>query len=326
MSRIESGRLELEFEETSLRSIIDDIRNMLDEEAASKKLDISYDTEGIRDNAVICDRTRLCQVLLNLVSNAVKYTEYGGKVSVLVTQHECDEPETASYEICVRDNGIGMSQEFASRIFEPFERERSSTVSRIQGTGLGMSITKSIIDMMDGEISVKTQEGEGSEFTVRLNLKISSADEKVSVAATTADNENEQSADSAASFAGKRILLAEDNELNREIAVTILEGFGFEVVSVTDGSEALEHIVDSAPNTYDLVLMDVQMPVMDGYEASRLIRGLGNKQRAEIPIVAMTANAFEEDRRRAKAAGMDGFITKPINLDEIVITLGEILK
>ena len=142
MSRIESGRLELEFEETSLRSIIDDIRNMLDEEAASKKLDISYDTKGIRDNAVICDRTRLCQVLLNLVSNAVKYTEYGGKVSVLVTQHECDEPETASYEICVRDNGIGMSQEFVSRIFEPFERERSSTVSRIQGTGLGMSITK----------------------------------------------------------------------------------------------------------------------------------------------------------------------------------------
>ena len=189
-----------------------------------------------------------------------------------------------------------------------------------------MSITKSIIDMMDGEISVKTQEGEGSEFTVRLKLKISSADEKVSVAATAADNENEQSADSAASFAGKRILLAEDNELNREIAVTILEGFGFEVVAVTDGSEALEHIVDSAPNTYDLVLMDVQMPVMDGYEASRLIRGLGNKQRAEIPIVAMTANAFEEDRRRAKAAGMDGFITKPINLDEIVITLGEILK
>ena len=219
-----------------------------------------------------------------------------------------------------------MSQEFASRIFEPFERERSSTVSRIQGTGLGMSITKSIIDMMDGEISVKTQEGEGSEFTVRLKLKLSSADEKVSVAATAADNENEQSADSAVSFAGKRILLAEDNELNREIAVTILEGFGFEVVSVTDGSEALEHIVDSAPNTYDLVLMDVQMPVMDGYEASRLIRGLGNKQRAEIPIVAMTANAFEEDRRRAKAAGMDGFITKPINLDEIVITLGEILK
>ena len=220
-----------------------------------------------------------------------------------------------------------MSQEFASRIFEPFERERSSTVSRIQGTGLGMSITKSIIDMMDGEISVKTQEGEGSEFTVRLKLKISSADEDASEDVSASDAETSQSADSAAvSFAGKRILLAEDNELNREIAVAILEGFGFEVVSVTDGSEALEHIVDSAPNTYDLVLMDVQMPVMDGYEASRLIRGLGNKQRAEIPIVAMTANAFEEDRRRAKAAGMDGFITKPINLDEIVITLGEVLK
>ncbi|MGN0673514.1 MAG: hybrid sensor histidine kinase/response regulator [Anaerovoracaceae bacterium] len=326
MSRIESGRLELQLEETSLTSIVDDIRNMIGEEAAKKKIDISFDTDGIRDNDVVCDRTRLCQVLLNLVSNAVKYTGECGKVSTIIRQLDCEETDAASYEIRVRDNGIGMSEEFAARIFEPFERERSSTVSRIQGTGLGMSITKSILDMMGGDVSVVTQEGEGSEFTVHLKLGLSCSDKESGSAPNHAPAEASVTDDVKVSFEGKRVLLAEDNELNREIAVTILEGFGFIVDSVIDGSEALERVADSAPDTYDLVLMDVQMPVMDGYEASSLIRGLENKQRAEIPIVVMTANAFEDDRRRAMAAGMDGFITKPISIDEIVTTISEVLK
>ena len=318
MSRIESGRIHLEESETNLSEVLHDLKTIVSGQIHAKQLELYMDAMDVTDEDVYCDRTRLNQVLLNLLSNAIKFTPAGGTVSVRLRQLPGTRAETANYEIRVKDTGIGMSPEFAVKVFEPFERERTSTVSKIQGTGLGMAITKNIVGMMGGTIEVKTEKEKGTEFILVLPMRIGEAQaqqpEKDELLPATSED-----------FRGKHILLVEDNELNREIAVEILREYGFTVDTAENGAIGVEKIATAAPSTYDLVLMDVQMPVMNGYEATRQIRALGDPIRANILILAMTANAFDDDRRDALAAGMNGFLSKPIILEDLVHTLQKML-
>ena len=318
MSRIESGRIHLEESETNLSEVLHDLKTIVSGQIHAKQLELYMDAMDVTDEDVYCDRTRLNQVLLNLLSNAIKFTPAGGTVSVRLRQLPGTRAETANYEIRVKDTGIGMSPEFAVKVFEPFERERTSTVSKIQGTGLGMAITKNIVGMMGGTIEVKTEKEKGTEFILVLPMRIGEAQaqqpEKDELLPATSED-----------FRGKHILLVEDNELNREIAVEILREYGFTVDTAENGAIGVEKIATAAPSTYDLVLMDVQMPVMNGYEATRQIRALGDPIRANILILAMTANAFDDDRRDALAAGMNGFLSKPIIIEDLVHTLQKML-
>ena len=452
MSRIESGRLHLEESEVSLSEVLHDIKTIVGGQVHAKQLELYMDALDVTDEDVCCDRTRLEQILLNLLSNAVKFTPAGGTVSVRVrqlagTQHGC-----AQYEFRVRDTGIGMSAAFAKRIFEPFERERTSTVSRIQGTGLGMAITRNIVDMMGGTIEVQTEQGRGTEFIIRLPLRlqtgrrreerieelaglkalvvdddfntcdsvtklltrvgmraewtlsgreavlrarqsielgdpcrayiidwrlpdmngievtrrIRSLNDDTPIIILTAydwsDIEAEARAagvtafcskpmflsdlrdalltatghapkaaepdvlpEAQADFHGRRVLLVEDNELNREIAVEILHEYGFLVDTAENGAIAVDKVRSSPAGRYDLVLMDIQMPVMDGYTATRRIRALNDPARAAVPIVAMTANVFEEERKRAFDCGMNAFLSKPLVIDALIAALQDIL-
>ncbi|MGN0774471.1 MAG: response regulator [Candidatus Ventricola sp.] len=454
MSRIESGKIQLEETEVNLSDLLHDIKTIIGGQIHAKQLELYMDVVDVTDEDVFCDRTRLNQVLLNLLSNAIKFTPAGGTVSIRVAQLPHAPKGKGLYEIRVKDTGIGMSQAFAQRIFEPFERERTSTVSRIQGTGLGMSISKNIIDMMGGTISVQTEKDKGTEFIIHLALRLQSARRRVErireleglkalvvdddfnacdsvtkmlvqvgmrpewtlsgkeavlrarqsieladpfhayiidwrlpdmngievtrqirglgedspiviltaydwsdieeearrAGATafcskpmfmsdlretlmTALGRQEAGRDgilpdlqASACFKGKRLLLAEDNELNREIAVELLSEYGFLIDTAENGAEALEKVAASRPGDYDLVLMDIQMPLMDGYEATRKIRQLDDPVRASIPIVAMTANAFDGDRRAAAESGMNGFVSKPIDVKEVVRMLSSVLE
>ena len=316
MSRIESGKVVLEEQETNLAVLADELEHLLSEQAKAQGLELKVDYSKLRDRDVFCDKTRLNQVLLNLLSNAVKFTPAGGHVSFTLTQLEQLSPGKGVYEIRVKDDGIGMTAEFTKRVFEPFERERTSTVSKIQGTGLGMAIAKNIIDMMGGTIELHTKKGEGTEFVLRLELVLQAQPKPME-----AKQQELLPESSTESFAGKRLLLVEDNELNREIACMILCKYGFELETAENGQEAVEMVAAAAPGYYDLVLMDIQMPIMDGHEATRRIRALENPELAKVPIVAMTANAFDEDRRAAKDCGMNGFISKPINMQEVIQAL-----
>ncbi len=249
------------------------------------------------------------------------FTPPKGTILLSLSQKSCPRTGYAAYRFCVKDNGIGMSKDFAKKVFEPFERERTSTVSGIQGTGLGMAITKNIIDLMGGSISVETALGEGTTFTIDLELALCSRDQLAGgLGGSQADDQD------GPDFKGKRILLVEDNELNREIATEILLQYGFEVEEAEDGSIAVEMIRQAQPGRYDLILMDIQMPVMDGYAATRQIRSMSGSAYATIPIIAMTANAFEEDKRTAMENGMDGHIAKPVDVDLLVQILSQILK
>jgi CheY-like chemotaxis protein len=452
MSRIESGKVTIEAKECSLPDIMHDLKNILQADIHSKQLEFLIDTVDVTDENVICDKLRLNQILLNCLSNAMKFTPPGGTVSVRIIQKQGAPDGYAAFDFKVRDTGIGMSKEFMTHIFEPFERERTSTVSGIQGTGLGMAITKNIVDMMDGTITVESEEGKGTEFTISLKFKLSGKPNKVetvpelqglralvvdddfntctSVAkmlasiglkadwttlgkeavlrAEFAKENNEEfhvyiidwlmpdingiecvrrirkvlgddvpiiiltaydwsdiEAEAMEAgvtafcskplflselrdtllaaggylkkeepveeiddtmFRGKNILLVEDVELNREIAEVILKEAGFNVDCALDGLEALKKVEQGADDEYDLILMDIQMPVMDGYEASRRIRKLENKKKASVPILALTANAFEEDRRTTLEAGMDGHLTKPIRIDELCEAIKKYLK
>ena len=448
MSRIESGKIHLEETEVNLSEVLHDLKTIISGQIHAKQLELYMDAMDIMDEDVYCDKTRLNQVLLNLLSNAIKFTPAGGTVSVRIRQFQGTKKGRSMYEIRVKDTGIGMSREFAQRIFDPFERERTSTVSRTQGTGLGMAITKNIVDMMGGTIEVQTEKGSGTEFIVRLDLRIqaeyqrmekiveleglkalvvdddfntcdsvtkmlvkvgmrsewtlsgkeavlrarqslelgdafhtyiidwrlpdmngievtrqirslgddtpiiiltaydwSDIEVEARAAGVTAfcskpmfmsdlretllnaigQKQNNRTdaipASVNADFKNKQILLVEDNELNSEIAVEILKEYGFRVDTAENGVEAVERIRNSTPGEYDLVLMDVQMPVMNGYEATHQIRSLDNPELAGITILAMTANAFDEDRKKALEAGMNGFLSKPIIIEELIHTL-----
>ena len=452
MSRIESGKIHLEEVEVNLSDVLHDLKTIVSGQIYAKQLEFYMDAMDVTDEDVYCDKTRLNQILLNLLSNAIKFTPAGGTVSVRVRQLAGKVRGCGQYEFRIKDNGIGMSQEFAQKIFEPFERERTSTVSRIQGTGLGMAITKNIVDMMDGTIKVQTAQGKGSEFIICLPMRTqdehrpvekiteleglkalvvdddfntcdsvtkmlvkvgmraewtlsgkeavlrarqsiemsdvyhayiidwrlpdmngievtrqirslhddtpiiiltaydwSDIEVEAKAAGVTAfcskpmfmsdlretlmsalgqnqtDAAQELLPQKNADFKGRRILLVEDNELNREIAQEILREYGFRVDTAENGAVAVEKVCTAAPGSYDLVLMDVQMPVMDGYTATRKIRALDDPARAKIPILAMTANAFDEDRCNALESGMNGFLSKPIVISDLVQELHKIL-
>ena len=319
MSRIESGKVVLEEQETDLVTTLQELQSIMEGQAKERKLKLHVDYSNLRDRHVFCDKTRLNQVMFNLLANAVKFTSEGGSIWLTMSQLEptYKVEDRAIYEIRVKDTGIGMDKEFIKHIFEPFERERTSTVSKIQGTGLGMAITKNIVDMMGGTIEVESQKGVGTEFIIRLELRLQ-AEARV---ANEDGTKQHGHAEGVAEFAGKRLLLAEDNELNREIACMLLSKYGFVIDTAENGQEAVDLVAASAPDYYDLVLMDIQMPVMDGHEATRRIRNLKDKELAKVPVVAMTANAFDEDRKAAKECGMNGFISKPINMQEVVQAL-----
>jgi signal transduction histidine kinase/CheY-like chemotaxis protein/ABC-type amino acid transport substrate-binding protein len=452
MSRIESGKIHLEEVEVNLSDVLHDLKTIVSGQIYAKQLELYMDAMDVTDEDVYCDKTRLNQILLNLLSNAIKFTPAGGTVSVRVRQLAGKVRGCGQYEFRIKDNGIGMSQEFAQKIFEPFERERTSTVSGIQGTGLGMAITKNIVDMMGGTIEVQTAQGKGTEFTVCVPMRAQTEQrpvEKITelegLKALVVDDDfntcdsvtkmlvkvgmraewtlsgkeavlrarqsiemsdvyhayiidwrlpdmngievtrqirslhddtpiiiltaydwsdieveakaagvtafcskpmfmsdlretlmsalGQKSADAVqgllpeknADFKGKHILLVEDNALNREIAQEILREYGFLVDSAENGAVAVEKVSTAAPGSYDLVLMDVQMPIMDGYTATRKIRALDDPARAKLPILAMTANAFDEDRRNALESGMNGFLSKPIVIDDLMQELHKIL-
>ena len=446
MSRIESGKIHLEETEVSLSEVLHDLKTIISGQIHAKQLELYMDAMDVTNEDVYCDKTRLNQVLLNLLSNAVKFTPAGGTVSVRIRQCPGTQKGSELYEIRVKDNGIGMSQEFVKKIFSPFERERTSTVSRTQGTGLGMAITKNIVNMMGGTIEVHTEQGKGTEFIVRLPFRIQSEHQRIEKIAELeglkalvvdddfntcdsvtkmlvrvgmrsewtlsgkeavlrarqsmelgdafhayiidwrlpdmngievtrqirsfgddtpiiiltaydwADIEVEARAAGVTAFCakpmfmsdiretlmsaigqklaedtilpsvdsdfrGRCILLVEDNELNSEIAVEILNEYGFMVDTAENGVEAVQKVRNSTPGNYDLVLMDVQMPIMNGYEATKQIRALDDPALAGITILAMTANAFDEDRKKALKCGMDGFLSKPIVIEELISIL-----
>jgi PAS domain S-box-containing protein len=452
MSRIESGKVKIEEKETSLPEIMHDLKTIVQADISSKQLEFFIDTADVVNEHVLCDKLRLNQVLLNLLSNAMKFTKPGGIVSVRILQKGNAAEGCASYDFQVKDTGIGMSKEFLEHVFEPFEREQTSTVSGIQGTGLGMAITKNIVDMMGGTISADSEVGKGSTFTVSLQFKTCSGSvrqevipelnglralvadddfntcssvtkmlstigmrpdwttsgkeavlrtrlaeeqndsyaayiidwlmpdmngievvrrirgiigEETPIIILTAydwsdieeearnagvtgfcskpiflselrevlespfaspDSEPDEQEENCCSFEGKKILLVEDNELNQEIAVEILQEAGFVLDMADDGAVAVEKMKAAEPGQYDLILMDIQMLIMDGYEATGQIRKLENPNLARIPIIAMTANAFDEDRKAALDAGMNGHIAKPIDVPKLMEVLGEILK
>lgn len=331
MSRIESGKMELEEVPADLRRVMDELRDIFATQMEGKGVSYSVSAE-VAHPLVLCDRNRLNRVLLNLVSNAFKFTPEGGTVGVRLTETESDEGAAeglARFELSVKDSGIGMSEEFAARVFEEFERERTSTVSGIQGTGLGMAITKSIVDLMGGEISVRSRRGEGTEFTVRICFRLQDGADGAQDGGRADEGEADAAPQNAArpqnaprDFSEMTLLLVDDMDVNREIAAMLLGEMGFTVETAADGAEALAKVEESEPGRFSAVLMDIQMPVMDGYEAARRIRSLGG-ERGSVPIVAMTANAFSEDVRRALDAGMNAHVAKPIDIDALAQTLRE---
>lgn len=324
MSRIESGKIHLEEEPCSLSDILYGLRNILQADVHAKQLTFQIDAENIVHEYIYCDKLRLNQVLLNLLGNSVKYTESGGSVSMRVTEKSGVQADYGYYEFYIKDNGIGMSQEFVEHIFETFEREKNSTISGIQGTGLGMAITKNIVDLMNGSIKVRSEKGKGSEFIVSFAFRLC-LDAKELKKNRNLPSEEQMLEQEDLRSQPKRILLAEDVEMNQEIAVAILEDAGFMVDVAGNGKIAVEILKKAEPEYYQAVLMDVQMPVMNGYEATKEIRSLKNRRLASIPIIAMTANAFEEDRQEAMHYGMNGHIAKPIDVQNLFETLESVL-
>ncbi|MCR5294118.1 MAG: response regulator [Lachnospiraceae bacterium] len=315
MSRLENGRFILTEEPCDLHEIVEDVRYLFEQQMEEKGLHFSIDESGVLQRKVSADKIQLIRILSNLLSNALKFTPAGGCVSLSVSERE-----DGFYVFSVKDDGIGMSEEFAAKVFEAFERERTSTESKLQGSGLGMSITKNIVEKMKGRIRVHTAPGKGTEFVVELPLEPVAEE-----APPEAEPEEAEAEPGPESFQGKRILLAEDNEINREIAEIVFSDCGFEVETAENGKEALEMLKEAEEGRYDLVLMDIQMPVMNGYEAARAIRELEDKAKASIPIVAMTANVLPEDVKNALEAGMCAHIAKPLDIDEATSVLRKLL-
>lgn len=314
MSRIESGKIIMYPQSLSLAKLMDELETITRVDAQAKHLELSVSVD-IQHDYILADKLRLNQILLNIVGNAIKFTPAGGSVSIKLTESVNVADEESTYTFSIKDTGIGMSKEFQKHIFEAFSRDEN-TVNSIQGTGLGMSITKNLVDLMHGTIDVDSTEGIGSEFIVSLPFLL---DHAPVIPQTSAETYQ------VSTFSGKRVLLAEDNELNQELAAIILQENGFEVDIANDGAIAVQTLQDAAADRYDAILMDIQMPNMNGYEAMRKIRALDDAQKANIPIIAMTANAFDSDTRRSLDAGMNGHLSKPIDTKKLLETLHTLL-
>ena len=318
MARIESGRMELDENYCQIEDVWKSLFAVFDEKARKKNIALHY-TMNVEHKYVLTDATKIKEILVNILSNAIKYTPAGGSVMVEVDELPCDESEYMIARIRVSDTGIGMSADYQTRIFEAFTRERNTTKSKIAGTGLGMSIVKNYVELLGGTIDVESELGKGSTFTVTLKHRI--ADESYYV-----KKHVESSETGSEILEGRNILLAEDNDLNAEIAEAILKHVGLKIDRVEDGIQCVNRIMEMPVGTYDMILMDIQMPKMDGYKATQAIRHLPDRDKACIPIIAMTANAFEEDKRDAIAVGMNGHIAKPIQIDKLLSMLTEIMR
>ena len=317
MARIESGRMELDENYCQIEDGWKTLFAVFDEKARKKNIALHY-TINVEHEHILTDTTKVKEILVNILSNAIKYTPVGGSVMVDMDELPCDESEYMIVRIRVSDTGIGMSADYQTKIFEAFTREQNTTKSKIAGSGLGMSIVKKYVELLGGTITVESELGKGSTFTVTLRHRI--ADESYYVKKHIEDLETGSEI-----LKGRKILLAEDNDLNAEIAEAILEHAGLKIERVEDGIQCVNRIMEMPAGTYDMILMDIQMPRMDGYKATQAIRRLPDKDKACIPIIAMTANAFEEDKREAIAVGMNGHITKPIQVDKLLSTLAEIM-
>lgn len=316
MARVESGKMELDENYNVVGNILQVVCDAFEGEATRKNIEITRNI-SVKHKHVMVDATKMQEILSNLISNAIKYTPEVGHVSIDIQELECEREGYVLFQTKVSDTGIGMSEDFLPSLFELFARERNTTISKIPGTGLGMAIVKNFVDLMDGSIEVESELGEGSTFTITIPHKIADKDYT---------NRNIESSNvSDIDFKGKRILLAEDNELNAEITTTILSEMGFEVKAVEDGILCVNEIQHQLANTYDLILMDIQMPNMDGYKAADCIRHLSQPEKANIPIIAMSANAFEEDKKKAFDVKMNDYITKPIDFQKMEEVLKNIL-
>ncbi len=318
MSRIESGKASVEEKPCDLIEVTEHLGSIVQSEVSEKGLHYDVDLSGLHHPIVMCDELKLKQVLLNILGNAVKFTPSGGSVSFSISEAASDADDKANYTMTIADSGIGMDEAFIKHIFDPFERERTSTLSGTQGTGLGMSIAKRLVDMMGGDIGVTSVKGEGSTFSVMLPLEVLDKDAIAVQEGCVRQELSEQ-------LHGLRILLVDDNLLNREIATTLLEDAGFVVEQAVDGKDAIDRLSNAEPGYYQLVLMDIQMPVMNGYEAAAIVRSMDDPVISHIPILAVTADAFEEDRQKALDCGMNGHIAKPIEIDGLLAALEGVL-
>lgn len=316
MARIESGNMKVDENFEIVGEVVDEILSTFSSEAEEKEIHLSSSMQVTHKN-ILCDSTKIRKIYVNLVSNAIKYTPSGGNITITVEELPCEKEGYMKVKSEIKDTSIGMSKEYLPTLFEPFSREHNTTTGKVGGTGLGMAIVKKMVDLMGGSIEVESEPGKGTIFTFTLMHKI--ADKKY----YSRKIETAESSDSVEKLRGKHVLLAEDNNLNAEIAVAVLEKTGLVIDRVEDGIQCVSRIEQLPSDTYDLILMDIQMPNMDGYKATQCIRHLNDKKKAEIPIIAMTANAFEEDKKRAIDAGMNGHIAKPVEIDKLI---SEILK
>ena len=319
MARIESGKIKVDENYERVGEVIDEIISTFSSEAEEKEIHLSGSMKVTHRN-ILCDGTKIREIYVNLVSNAMKYTPRGGNVTITVEELPCEKEGYMKIKSEIKDTGIGMSKEYLPTLFEPFSREQNTTTGRVGGTGLGMPIVKKMVDLMGGSLEVESEPEKGTIFTFTLMHKI--ADRKY----YSQSIEKVKTSNMGESLSGKHVLLAEDNDLNAEIAVTILEETGIVIERVEDGIQCVNRVEQMTPGTYDLILMDIQMPNMDGYQAAQRIRHLNDKTRAEIPIIAMTANAFAEDRKRAFDAGMNGHIAKPIDIEKLGAAILSVLK
>ena len=317
MAQIESGKMEIDENYARIEDIRQTLFEIFEDEAKKKNLELHY-TINIEHEHILTDITKVKEIFVNILSNAIKYTPSGGSVMLNIDELACDEPGYMIVRTSVSDTGIGMSRDYLTKIFDAFTRERNTTKSKITGSGLGMSIVKKYVDLLGGTIDVESELGTGSTFTVTLKHRIADESYYVKTPAENPETCNEI-------LEGKNILLAEDNDLNAEIAEVILERASLKIERVEDGIQCVNRMMKMPAGTYDMILMDIQMPQMDGYKATRVIRRLPDRDKACIPIIAMTANAFEEDKRKAIAAGMNGHIAKPIQVDKLLSTLKDVL-
>lgn len=321
MSRIESGKMKINKTVSTVEKIVGDVDTVMQSQIQMKHLEYSLIKRGNLTRSVMMDGLRLNQILINIVGNAVKYTPEYGKVQFMITEMPSISDNTSSYQFRIKDNGIGMSKKFLEKIFTPFERDENKAIAKIQGTGLGLAITKSLVDIMEGSIFVKSEEGKGSEFLVCFDLE----NAKEGELSVEEKKENVYESSVIDSFKDVRILLVEDNELNREIATELLKSVGFILDEAENGSQAVQMVNDSPAGYYKVILMDVMMPVMNGYESTKKIRSLEDKAKANVPIIAMTANAFEEDKNQAIECGMDKFVSKPFDINDLLVKLKEMI-